>query len=162
MPFMTENIKLISSASAHKLQVWVRRFCRCLVSEVRNSTCFFQLISLICLAFLKTFVAVLCFVNYMMMFCLPSLSIVPILWDLSTSFSVISGSCKSLFIMSITDFVTDASVSFLQLPGMVGGSTVPGNPVFPVTHLSYGLQEQAAIPKLRCCYQEDLVFFQGM
>ena len=48
----------------------------------------------------------------MIIFCLPSLSIGPILWHLSTSFSVMSGSCRSLFIMSITDFLTDGSVSF--------------------------------------------------
>ena len=109
---MSENIKLISSASAHKLWAKVRRFCRCFVSEVRNLTCLFLLISLLsfCLS-LKTFVAVLCLVNFMMTFCLPSLPVGPILWHLSTSFTVTSGSCKSLFIISITEFVKDASVS---------------------------------------------------
>ena len=77
---------------------------------------FFQLISLLSFRLsLNTFVTVLHFINFMMMFCLSSLSIDPILWHLSTSFSVISGSYKSFFIMSITDFVTDTSVSFSQL-----------------------------------------------
>ena len=39
-------------------------------------------------------------------------------------------------------------------------STVPGHPIFPVTHLPHGLQEQAMIPRLRCCCQDDLAFFQ--
>ena len=106
--------------------------CHCFVSEVRNLTCFFQLISLLsfCLS-LNTPVAVFYFVNFMMMFCLPSSSIGPILWHLSTSFSVIPGSCRSLFIMPLTDFVTDASID---------KSTVPCHLIFPVTHLSHGLQ----------------------
>ena len=113
---MSENIKLISSASAQTLRAKVRRFCRCLVSEVQNLTCFFQLISLLsfCLS-LKTFVTVLCFVNFMIMFYLPSLSVSPILWHLLTSFAVTLGSFQSLFIISIMEFVKDASVSFSQL-----------------------------------------------
>ena len=51
----------------------------------------------------------------MMMFCLPSLSVSPILWHLSTSFMVTPGNCISLFIMSITEFVKDASVSLSRL-----------------------------------------------
>ena len=115
LPFLSTNMKLISLASAHKLRAKVRRFCCCLVSEVQNLTCFFQLISLLsfCLS-LKTFVTVLCFVNFMM-FCLPSLSVSPILWHLLTSFAVTLGSCQSLFIISIMEFVKDASVSFSQL-----------------------------------------------
>ena len=101
LPFMSEDIKLISSASAHKLPAKLRRFCECLVSEVRNLTCFFQIISLLSFRLsLKTFVAVLWLVNFMM-FCLPSLSVSPILWDLLISFIVTPGSCRSLFIMSI-------------------------------------------------------------
>ena len=70
LSFMSENVKLISSASAHVLQAQVKRFCHCLFSEVRNLTCFFQLISLLSFHLsLKTFVAVLCFVYFMMIFC---------------------------------------------------------------------------------------------
>ena len=116
LPFISENIKLISSAPAHKLWAKVKRFCHFLVSEVRNLTCFFQLISVFSFGLsLKNFVAVLCFVNFMMIFCLPSLSVAPILWHLLTSFTVSSGSCKSFFIISIMEFVKDASVSFSRL-----------------------------------------------
>ena len=70
LSFMSETVKLISSASAHVLRGQVRRFCHCLFSEVRNLTCFFQLISLLSFHLsLKTFVAVLCFVYFMMIFC---------------------------------------------------------------------------------------------
>lgn len=62
-----------------------------------------------------TFVRVLCFVNVIMMLWLQSPSIDPILWQISSSFSIISRSCKSLFIMLIADFATDTSVSFSRL-----------------------------------------------
>ena len=139
---MSENIKLVSSVSAHKLRAKVRRFCRCLVSEVRNLTYFFQLISLLSfLLSLKTFVAVLCFVDSMMMFFLPSLSVGPILWHLSTSFTVTSESCKSLFIMSITEFHKDASVSFSRFRERNDVTHLSHD----VAHLSHCLQEQVEI-----------------
>ena len=78
-------------------------------------SCFFQLISLLSFRFSrKAFFIVLCFIKFCHDVFL-AISTGPILWHSSTSFSVIFGTCKSLFIFSLTDFVADASASFLRL-----------------------------------------------
>ena len=62
----------------------------------------------------------------------------PVAFELSTSFIVTSESCKSLFIMSITEFVKDDSVSFsrLRIPSITRSTVPPGRPIFTVRHLS--------------------------